>query len=139
MGHTAIFAKKFNVVEKVTIYLVNSGMTISKIFVTPLQLESEIVDDIDGTKCESLNLPIAEDEIRAAIRALQNQNAAGPDGGRFCPFWWIFLIICLIVGCFQMNGLYRLHILCTKKELSVYQTINYRVHRFLIYLASCII
>ena len=88
--------------------------------------EREIADDIDGTKYEPLNLPITEDEIRAAIRALKNQKAAGPDGlieefirtvlGRFCTFWWIFSIICLIMGCFRMNGLYRLYILCTKRR-----------------------
>ena len=43
-------------------------------------IERKIVDDVDGIKCESLNLPITEDEIRALIKALKNQKPAGPDG-----------------------------------------------------------
>ena len=39
---------------------------------------------------------------------------------------------------FQMNGIYRLCIVCTEKEISVYQTII-GVSRFLIYVASCIV
>ena len=57
------------------------------VFNSPLtESESTVEDFEDGAQvnnemyCETLNQPITEDETNAAIKALKDQKAAGPDG-----------------------------------------------------------
>ena len=44
--------------------------------------------------CETLNEPITKDEINAAIKALKDQTAAGPDGliGQFYKSSTIYIV-----------------------------------------------